>query len=104
MYSLQKLPKVNRLLAEKMLSDKTTPTNTDVANPTGDERFSSLFSNPDFEADVESEEFQLLHPLMAHREKVKNKKKAIEKEEHGEMVLYIAIDVRPMRLLRCFRS
>ncbi len=86
MYSLQKLPKVNRLLAEKMLSDKATPTNTDVANPTGDERFSSLFSNPDFEADVESEEFQLLHPLMAHRERVKNKKKTFIKEEHEEMV------------------
>ena len=67
-----------------MLSDKATPTNKDVANPIGDERFSALFSNPDFEVDAESEEFQLLHPLMAHREKVKNKKKTSQVETQKE--------------------
>ena len=79
---------MNRLLAEKILSDKATPTSKDVTNPIGDERFSALFSNPDFEVDAESEEFQLLHPIMAHREKIKNKKKThqTEREEEQEEV------------------
>ncbi len=78
---------MNRLLAEKLLSDKATPANKDVTNPTGDDRFSALFSNTDFEVDVESEEFQLLHPLMAHREKLKNKKKtpAVDVESEEEV-------------------
>lgn len=70
-------------MAEKLLSDKVTPTNKDVTNPIGDERFSALFSNPDFEVDPESEDFQHLHPIMAHREKLKNKKKIVTQSEGG---------------------
>lgn len=77
---------MNRLLAEKLLSDKATSTKKDATNPTGDDRFSALFSNTDFEVDVESEEFQLLHPLMAHREKIKNKKKIPTVDESDEEV------------------
>ena len=87
---LQKLPKVNKLLAEKFISDadkaKTTPTKLDVSNPIGDNRFSALFSNPDFEVDAESEEFQLLHPILAHREKIKNKKKTASDKDIREEV------------------
>ena len=90
---LQKLPKVNKLLAEKFIYDadkaKTTPTKLDVTNPIGDDRFSALFSNPDFEVDAESEEFQLLHPILAHREKVKNKKKIVPERDTGEEVCVV---------------
>ena len=34
----------------------------DASNPLGDERFKSLFTNPDFEVDTESHEYKLLHP------------------------------------------
>lgn len=63
-----KLPKVNRSLAERLLLDeeerekkknkKYTP------NPLKDDRFSSIFTNPDFQIDELSEEFRLLNPVL----------------------------------------
>jgi ribosome biogenesis protein ENP2 len=87
----ERLPKVNRVLAKELLQ-KTISTGAgkvattanqaaeavqeleaassgagkDVfANPLRDERFSQLFSNPDFEIDLKSDEFKRLHPSMS---------------------------------------
>lgn len=77
---VQKLPKVNRLLAERLLeedsgSSKPSVVPTNVQNPIGDDRFAALFTNPDFEVDEASEEYQLLHPVLTHREKRRVKKR-----------------------------
>lgn len=68
------LPKVNRLLAEKLLNKSDRPGKkkkelVDGENPLGDQRFVAMFSNAEFEVDEESEEFQRLHPVLSHREK-----------------------------------
>ena len=39
-----------------------------------DDRFASMFSNPDFQVDQESEEFKLLNPLISKVDKEKEKK------------------------------
>lgn len=99
---MQKLPKVNRQLAEKLLEESSEPGKKnrkkgkegeageepkDVANPLGDQRFAAMFSNADFEVDTESEAFQRLHPILSHREKKRSKKhvqevtNAVEDEE-----------------------
>lgn len=82
----QKLPKVNKQLAERLLEESSTGKSSTPAaantsaqvnpqNPTGDDRFAALFTNPDFEVDEASEEYQLLHPVLTHREKRRLKKK-----------------------------
>ena len=81
----QKLPKVNKHLAERLLEESSalpgessTPSaaqQTNPQNPIGDDRFAALFTNPDYEVDEGSEEYQLLHPVLTHREKRRAKKK-----------------------------
>ena len=82
----QKLPKVNKQLAERLLEESSTGKSSTPAaantsaqinsqNPIGDDRFAALFTNPDFEVDEASEEYQLLHPVLTHREKRRLKKK-----------------------------
>ena len=82
---LQKLPKVNRQLAEKLLEDSSKPggrgkrpaPTTAVAgvkegadgNPLGDPRFAAMFTDPDYEVEETSEEFHRLHPVLSHRDK-----------------------------------
>lgn len=76
---LKKLPKVNRSLAEKLIDEtkdakKQTVKTSDVSNPLGDDRFSAMFSNPDFQVDEESEEYKLLHPVMSKHDRQKQKR------------------------------
>ena len=53
----------------------------DPLNPLGDKRFAAMFSNMDFELEEESEEFQRLHPILAHKDRrMKIKKKKVEEE------------------------
>jgi ribosome biogenesis protein ENP2 len=70
----QKLPKVNRALAEKLieLENKESKNKKKLATTTSlltDSRFSKLFSDADFEVDVDSEEYRLLNPVVSKREK-----------------------------------
>ena len=82
----QKLPKVNKHLAERLLEESSAlpgessanagaAQRTNPQNPIGDDRFAALFTNPDYEVDEASEEYQLLHPVLTHREKRRAKKK-----------------------------
>ena len=96
----QKLPKVNKQLAERLLeessalpSKSSTPSaNTGAAqqtnpqNPIGDDRFAALFTNPDYEVDEASEEYQLLHPVLTHREKRRVKKKERQLQQQLEQL------------------
>ena len=65
-----------------------------VSNPLGDDRFAALFTNPDFEVDESSEDFQLLHPVLAHRERRKEKQKSrqqVEKIDNVEVGVYVFV-------------
>eukprot|EP00730_Choanoeca_flexa_P017057 TRINITY_DN8164_c0_g1_i1.p1 TRINITY_DN8164_c0_g1~~TRINITY_DN8164_c0_g1_i1.p1 ORF type:complete len:720 (+),score=202.36 TRINITY_DN8164_c0_g1_i1:107-2266(+) len=77
----KELPKINRMLAKRLMEFEDDKTNTkksakrkaaaasteeaaptNVKNPLGDDRFAALFQNPDFQIDMESEEYKLRHP------------------------------------------
>ena len=70
-------------MAERLIEENpdSIATATGVQNPIGDDRFAALFTDPDFEVDEASEEFQLLHPVLTHREKRRVKKKEQEQEK-----------------------
>ena len=40
-----------------------------MQNPLGDDRFAAMFTNKDFQVDMESEEYKLLHPVISKHEK-----------------------------------
>lgn len=68
-----KLPKINRHLAERLIQDEE---NVDKRknkkykpNPLKDDRFSAMFRNPDFQIDELSEDFRLLNPVLARMSK-----------------------------------
>ena len=58
---VKKLPKVNKSLAKKDIIKGSKLLE--------DERFSSLFNNPDFEVDQESEQYKLINPTVKKHEK-----------------------------------
>jgi len=90
---LKKLPKVNRSLAEKLIVEKKDASKealktSEVRNPLGDDRFSAMFSNPDFQVNEESEEYKLLHPVVSKHErerKKRQKKKQMLLEQFDEI-------------------
>ncbi|XP_047108300.1 nucleolar protein 10 [Schistocerca piceifrons] len=72
---LQKLPKVNKDLALKLMDEET---NVKKKKNTGtnllkDERFKALFENPDFEVDKNAEEYRLLNPVVSRLDKARKK-------------------------------
>ncbi|XP_046856924.1 nucleolar protein 10-like isoform X2 [Xenia sp. Carnegie-2017] len=80
----KKLPKVNRQLAEKLLDDANDGKNigkVDVSNPLGDDRFAAIFTNPDFEVDESSEQYQLLHPITSKKEKERKQRQEEMKQK-----------------------
>ncbi|XP_073258939.1 nucleolar protein 10-like [Porites lutea] len=93
---LKKLPKVNRNLAEKLIEEKRdtkkhTVSSSDVSNPLGDDRFSAMFLNPDFQVDEESEEYKLLHPVVSKHEREKQKR---QKEKQKLLEQFDEIEVK----------
>ena len=77
----RRLPKVNKEYALKLLQGKKRKENDllDSGNPLGDERFAPMFLQADFEMNTESEEYQLLHPIISSFQK--NMKRKLEKLE-----------------------
>ncbi|XP_062591859.1 nucleolar protein 10-like [Saccostrea cucullata] len=77
---LKKLPKVNRDLAEKLMDVKEIGTNKKKVKETTslleDDRFSAMFSNPEFQINVNSEEYKLVNPVVSKLDKVRRKKQA----------------------------
>ena len=72
---MKKLPKVNRYLAEKLMAqteDATTKKKKKVEaqNVLADDRFSAMFERPEFQVDMESDEYRLLNPLVSQIDKV----------------------------------
>ena len=88
----RKLPKVNRELATRLqqieLSLQTPPSvcseKTKMNELLEDQRFGSLFTDPDFEIEEESEQFRQLAPLMKRLEAKKQKlEKVTTKDDDG---------------------
>lgn len=79
------LPQVNKELALKLM-EKTSKTNKNETNVLNDDRFKSLFSNPDFEIDPNSEEYRLINPVLSKMDKAKQKKlrRTAEDEDQAE--------------------
>ena len=118
----QKLPKVNKQLAERLLEESSTPgksstpaantgAQTNPQNPIGDDRFAALFTNPDFEVDEASEEYQLLHPVLTHREKrrIKKKERQLQEEQLSveatqEEVMFAPSGAKFLNKPRCSES
>ena len=75
----KKLPRINKQFAFELLQSKKNRHNESVStsNPLGDQRFASMFQEPEFEMNTESEEYQLLHPIISSFQK--NVKRKLEK-------------------------
>lgn len=76
---LKKLPKVNRDLAEKLMdaeeiADDGKKKAKNKSNLLKDDRFSAMFSNPEFQIDTESEDYRLLNPVISKIDKAKKNK------------------------------
>lgn len=74
---------MNKELALKYMSFETDDNKMKkkkklVSNPMKDDRFKSLFTNPDFEIDKSSEQYILLNPVVSQLEKRKAKKLKVE--------------------------
>ncbi|KAK3084770.1 hypothetical protein FSP39_018588 [Pinctada imbricata] len=85
---LQKLPKVNRDLAEKLMDVKETGTDKKkVKESTSlleDDRFSALFAKSDFQIDINSDEYKLMNPVVSKLDKMRRKKAMREQFEEVE--------------------
>lgn len=79
----KRLPKVNRALAQKLLSKDDSLDK--FSNPTGDDRFAKLFESKDFEVDVDSETYRKLHPNAAMGQMSK-KNKGAETDSEDEVL------------------
>ncbi|KAM3725523.1 Nucleolar protein [Dirofilaria immitis] len=91
-----KLPNVNKELAAKLLTLRremesvdgiTMKKDKDAASILSDERFDSLFTNPDFQVDEDSEQFQLLASVLKkgkERQKMSKKDGDDKNKQSGE--------------------
>lgn len=76
---LQKLPKVNKDLALKLMDDSMKDKKKKNAGDLlHDDRFKALFENPDFQVDKNAEEYRLLNPVLSRLDK--SRKKELKKK------------------------
>jgi ribosome biogenesis protein ENP2 len=83
---MQKLPEINRDLALKHMNNELTTDSKKKKKATPnllkDDRFQALFANPDFQVDVNSEEYALLNPVISQMDKTKERSSS--KMQHNE--------------------
>ncbi|OTF70299.1 nucleolar protein 10-like protein [Euroglyphus maynei] len=87
-----KLPKVNRLLAEKLITaeqeqeekKKRNKTVKYKPNPLKDDRFTALFEDPNFEIDETSDEFRLLNPVLSRLTKNDSRKSTMVDDDNEQ--------------------
>ncbi|XP_066581841.1 nucleolar protein 10 [Prorops nasuta] len=81
---VQKLPSVNKELALKLIDNEMNENKKKKkktgANLLKDDRFTALFTNPDFQVDKNSEEFSLLNPVISQLDKSRAKKLKLQLE------------------------
>ncbi|XP_046676554.1 nucleolar protein 10 [Homalodisca vitripennis] len=92
---IQKLPKVNKDLALKLMNDASNEKKKkkNTGDLLADDRFKDLFENPDFQVDKNAEEYRLLNPVLSRLDKAKVKEmkkklaeqfEPVEDEEEGK--------------------
>ena len=83
---LQKLPKVNRDLAEKLIDIKEHADARDkkkvksTSTILEDDRFSALFSKAEFQIDINSDEYKLMNPVVSKLDKIRQKKLRLKEQ------------------------
>eukprot|EP00058_Branchiostoma_floridae_P024420 XP_002609910.1 hypothetical protein BRAFLDRAFT_115272 [Branchiostoma floridae] len=96
---INKLPKVNRDLAQRLIEEEDSKGEgkkkkaKEASSLLQDDRFSALFSNPEFQVDTGTEEFRLLNPVVKQQKKKKREKREkledqfqeVEEEEEEEV-------------------
>lgn len=72
---VNKLPKVNKDLALKLMNDQMQDKKKkqNAGTLLADNRFKDLFENPDFEVDKNADEYRLLNPVLSRLDKTKAK-------------------------------
>ncbi|KAF0991589.1 hypothetical protein HZS_2424 [Henneguya salminicola] len=75
---LIKLPSVNKQLAEHLLQSKSSITDADIINPTGDNRFKQLFHDSNFQIDTNNDHYKLLENIGALKKTKLESNKKIE--------------------------
>lgn len=76
---VNKLPKINKDLALKLMEDKSKEKKKNNASSLlTDERFKTLFENPEFTIDKNADEYRLLNPVLSRLDK--SKKKELKKK------------------------
>ena len=54
---------------------------SEISNPLGDDRFASMFTNLDFQVEIESEEYKLRYPVVSKQEKKRRLRDADENDD-----------------------
>jgi len=85
---LNTLPKVNKDLALKLMSQRVAPSAKKIGSIMEDDRFKDMFHNPDFEVDKSAAEYRLLNPVLSKLDKKRDTKlaaafKAVDEEMEG---------------------
>uniref|UniRef100_A0A915AVI3 Nucleolar protein 10 n=2 Tax=Parascaris univalens TaxID=6257 RepID=A0A915AVI3_PARUN len=89
----EKIPKVNKELAAKLQSEmslleekvdkRTKKKGKQASSVLTDQRFASLFTNPDFEVDQDSEQYKLINPAI---KKIEEKRRRLIRKQRGNSV------------------
>ncbi|VDM43209.1 unnamed protein product [Toxocara canis] len=87
----KKVPKVNKELAAKLQAEislldervdkRSKKKGKEASTVLADQRFASLFTNPDFEIDQESEQYKLINPAL---KKLEEKKKRLARKRNDQ--------------------
>ena len=71
-----------------------------TSNLLSDDRFKSMFENPAFQVDTESEEYRLLNPLVSKLDKERKKKlDASERKQQALLEQFDDVEVRLMLII-----
>uniref|UniRef100_A0A0M3IRK1 NUC153 domain-containing protein n=1 Tax=Ascaris lumbricoides TaxID=6252 RepID=A0A0M3IRK1_ASCLU len=89
----EKMPKVNKELAAKLQAEmslleekvdkRSKKKGKQASSVLTDQRFASLFTNPDFEVDQDSEQYKLINPAI---KKIEEKRKRLIRKQRGNSI------------------
>lgn len=101
---VNKLPKVNKDLALKVMNDQLNKKRKQTGNLLEDNRFKALFENPDFEINKNADEYRLLNPVLSRLDKSKKKElqKTLVSQEFEPVQVILSLYKHVMKLIHVF--